>query len=233
VRGMLTSPELERAQEHAQPSPTWHDFGEVLSFFTTRRKALSFWSEQWLSREALLTRIVERLRSTRIATALEVDDGWYGGRDVSVLLGRWGRLDVQMLVEEHERGKTLVRIARRLRVTPFFAAGVGSLVALTVSWMTASTGGWLMLVPMVLSAALMLRALWHGVATVSLADAVMTQELLDARATPLEESAIELARRIITSRQAQEQRPSRAGARRMLLTASALRSTATTAEHAS
>jgi O-antigen biosynthesis protein len=232
IRGGLTSPELERAPYQVQPSPTWHDFGQVLSFFTTRRQALSFWSERWLSREALLTHIVDRLRSTRIATALEVDEGWHTARDVSVLLGRWGRLDVQLLVEEHERGKTLVRIARRLRVTPFFAAMVGSLVALTASWLNTSAGGWLILVPIALAAGLMLRALWHGVATVSLADAVMAQELLDEGAMPLEESALELAARIISSRQAQERLPSRAALRRTMLAAPTLRSTATTAEHA-
>ena len=71
-----------------------------------RSEALCFWSESWLGREALLTRIVERVRSTRIATALEVDDGWHGTRDVSLQLGRWGRFDVQMLVEEHAAARS-------------------------------------------------------------------------------------------------------------------------------
>ena len=129
LRGALTSPEFELAQDRSVPTPTWQRVASVLSFLAARGQALSFWSEAWLSRETLLTRVVERLRSTRVATALEVDAAWQRVRDVSLQLGRWGRLDVQMLVEEHERGRVLVRISRRLRVTPFFVSTMAGLFA--------------------------------------------------------------------------------------------------------
>src|SRR5205085_6254950 len=128
VRGVFTSPEFEVANDQSTRAPAWHDLGDTWSFllgrFSARRQALCFWSEQWLAREDLLTRMVQRVRSTRIATALEIDEGWHRARDLGLQLGRWARLEVQLLVEEHERGRVLVRIARRVRVTPFFAASV-------------------------------------------------------------------------------------------------------------
>ena len=135
LRGILTSPEFELAHEQVDAArPAWHQIADVLSFLAARAAGAraSGRSRGWRAK-TLLTRIVERLRSTRVATALEIDGAWQRARDVSLQLGRWGRLDVQMLVEEHERGRVLVRIARRLRVTPFFAASVG-LAAHARSW---------------------------------------------------------------------------------------------------
>ena len=184
LRGILTSPEFELAQEHAVPAPAWHQIADVLSFFTTRRPALTFWSESWLAREGLLTGIVERMRSTRVATALEVDGPWQLARDVSVQLGRWGLLDVQLLVEEHERGSVLVRIARRLRVTPFFAMSITSLVTL-VTLMASVDDGWVFVAPVLVVMAVMARAAWDAAATVALTDQVVVRALQDAGAHPL------------------------------------------------
>jgi len=196
LRGVLMSPEFELAHDHSTPAPAWHHIADVLSFSAARRQALSFWSEAWLAREALLTRMVERLRSTRIATALEIDGAWHLGRDVSLQLGRWGRLDVQVLVEEHERGRVLVRVARRLRVTPFFAASVASLTALILSLASASSGGWLIAAPIAIVTALMVRAAWHAAATVALADEVIARVLLDSGASPLGAAAARVAARL-------------------------------------
>jgi GT2 family glycosyltransferase len=197
IRGALTSPEFERAHEQSRTTSTWQEVGDVFSFFSAGRRAICFWSEKWLAREDILTRIVERVRSTRAATALEVDDGWHSTRDVSVQLGRWGRLDVQMLVEEHPQGKVLIRLARRLRVTPFFAASVASLAGLAVSLVAMSSGRWFAAVPIAIVVAMMVRALWHAAATVSLTDRVMTSVLLDAAATPIGVPATEAAARVM------------------------------------
>ena len=184
LRGMLTSPEFELAHDHSVPTPTPQHLAGVLSFLAARGQALTFWSEAWLSREALLTRMVDRLRSTRVATALEVDATWQRVRDVSLQLGRWGRFDVQMLVEEHAHGKVLVRIARRLRVTPFFvtlliglAGGIGVLAA-------TGAEGWMAGVIAVI-VGLVARVSWQAAATIALADTVMTQVLVEAGAMPL------------------------------------------------
>ncbi len=196
LRGVLTSPEFELAHDQATRAPAWHEIGEALSFFAARREALRFWSEEWLARESLLTLIVERIRSTRIATALEIDEGWHRARDVSLHIGRWARLEVQLLVEEHERGRVLVRLARRLRVTPFLAASVAAMVILVVSLVGAPSGRWLGAALAPLLAVMAARAFWHAAATVALADRVMTKVLLDAGAIPLGSPASEVAARL-------------------------------------
>ena len=196
MRGMLTSPESELAHGETR-APAWSEMRDGLACFAARRQALCFWSETWLSREALLTRIVERIRSTRVATALEVDDGWHAKRDISVQLRRWARLDVQMLVEEHAQGKVLVRIARRLRVTTFFAATM-AVLAISAA-LAVISNGWLIAAVVPLVAAMMLRAVWHAGATVTLVDRVLTSAVLDTGAIPLGQPAAAIAARIASS----------------------------------
>jgi hypothetical protein len=101
-----------------------------------------------------------------------------------------------MLVEEHAGGKVLIRIARRLSVTPFFAVFVVSLILITVALMSASSGFWLIALPVALMAALMVRAFWHAGGIVALADTVMTRVLLEAGSMPLGEAASQIAARI-------------------------------------
>ena len=195
LRGILAPPEVELGEDAGPRLPTWHDMRDVLARFARQREPLAFWSESWLGREALLTRIVQRVRSTRIATSLEVDDGWRGNRDVSLQLGRWGRLDVQMLVEEHAQGKVLVRIARCVRVLPFFAVSKGAFIACAAAALSWS-GGWLMAALLPFIAALMIRAFWYAGGCIALADQIMTRELVDAGAMPLGHAAAEVAARI-------------------------------------
>jgi O-antigen biosynthesis protein len=196
VRGMLMSPEIELAHDRPvrMPAP-WEEIGDALAFFRSRRDVLRFWSDTWLPLETVLTRMVDRFRSTRIAAALEVDDGWHGTRDISLQLGRWARLDVQLLVEQHAFGRVLVRIARRVRMTPFFAASAAAVIALVAVSLTPA-GRWSMLVPVVVVVAMMLRALWHAAATLVLADRVMTKVMLETGAVPLGTPATQVAERL-------------------------------------
>jgi GT2 family glycosyltransferase len=234
LRGVLTSPESELAQDVSTRRPAWREMRGVLLNVLRRREALCFWSESWLGREALLTRIVERVRSTRIATALEVDDGWHGNRDVSLQLGRWGRFDVQMLVEEHAGGKVLVRLARRLRVTPFFVVSLGSLLVIAVAALTVSSSAWLTALPIVIMLALMTRAFWHAGGTVALADAVMTRVLLEAGSMPLGAAALQVTARITEPAPGSGQLSLRLLERSAAFTTrAALPPTASTARHAS
>ncbi len=87
-----------------------------------------FWSESWVSHDALLTEATGLLRASRPARHIEVDDGWHEERDVSVAIGRWGWLDVRALIEEHAGAKCLLRVGMRLR-----PALVGSVLALTLA----------------------------------------------------------------------------------------------------
>ncbi|MGD9902576.1 MAG: glycosyltransferase [Vicinamibacterales bacterium] len=184
LRGALTSPEFELSHDRSVPTPSLQHLAGVLSFLAARGQALTFWSESWLSREALLSRVVERLRSTRVATALEIDATWHRVRDVSLQLGRWGRLDVQMLVEEHAGGKVLVRISRRLHVTPFCRTLVAGLAGLVGTLALTGAEGW-MAGTLAVVVGLAIRASWHAAATIALADTVMARVLVEAGAMPL------------------------------------------------
>lgn len=74
-----------------------------------------FWSETWVDARAVLTRLVERLRITRVGGDIAVDDGWWVDRDLSVAVAPGLSLDVRSLVEEHAAGKCLWRSRLRLR----------------------------------------------------------------------------------------------------------------------
>ena len=77
----------------------------------------TFWSESWVSHTAFLTELVGVLRAARPAQLVDVDEGWRPDRDVSLAVGRWGWLHVRTLVEEHERGRCLLRVRARLRLS--------------------------------------------------------------------------------------------------------------------
>jgi GT2 family glycosyltransferase len=194
LRGMLSAPEFELAGNQVAQTPlSWRHLGDAVASLGTRRRALQFWSESWASRETLLTRLVDRFRSTRSATALEVDDGWHRSRDVSLQLGRWAWLDVRMLVEEHQFGKVLVRVARCLRLTPFFALSVSMFAASLVTLGSGTALRWLAMAVALTLATLMLKGLWRAAATVTLADRVITRVLLETGAMPLGAAAERIA----------------------------------------
>ena len=76
-----------------------------------------FWGERWVSGHALLEKMTDWLRSSRTADIIEIDDGWRPHRDISVAVGRWTWLDLHALVEDHEGGRCLLRVATRARLT--------------------------------------------------------------------------------------------------------------------
>ena len=78
-----------------------------------------FWSEAWASGDALLTRIVERLRVIRYGRGIQVDDGWRPDRDISIAIGPWALAHLQALVEDHGTGRCLFRV--RLHIRPRIA----------------------------------------------------------------------------------------------------------------
>jgi GT2 family glycosyltransferase len=68
-----------------------------------------FWSESWIDRSALLERLVDRLRLSRVAARFDVDDGWWTDRDISIGIAPALSLDVRSLIEDHGGGKCLFR----------------------------------------------------------------------------------------------------------------------------
>jgi GT2 family glycosyltransferase len=91
-----------------------------------------FWSEAWTSGDALLARIVDRLRLVRLGRGIQVDDGWRADRDITIALGPWGWAHMQALVEDHGTGRCLFRA--RMIVRPRGALMVlGILIATAIA----------------------------------------------------------------------------------------------------
>jgi GT2 family glycosyltransferase len=88
---------------------------DVLQIMTLNRIDHRFWSESWIDCRTLLSRLVERLRVTRIAREITVDDGWSTHRDLSVTVAPGVTIDVRTLVEEHAKGRCLFRSRFKLR----------------------------------------------------------------------------------------------------------------------
>jgi GT2 family glycosyltransferase len=134
LRGRLRPPtkpetvgDLPALSGGAAGGPTHHD----LVLLVGKPAQCRFWSEAWTSADALLTRIVDRLRSVRLGGGLQVDDGWRPDRDISIALGPWGWAHLQALVEDHGTGRCLFRVRMHLR--PRAALLVLTLLALVTT----------------------------------------------------------------------------------------------------
>jgi len=138
LRGLLRPPRSSRlpASETnvAVGSPPGVPHNRLALLVTTGE--CRFWSEQWTSAEALLTRIVDRMRAVRLGRGVHVDDGWRSDRDISVGVGVWGWAHMRALVEDHGAGKCLFRARLQLRLrfsTVLLLSFAAVLVALTAS----------------------------------------------------------------------------------------------------
>ncbi len=150
IRGMLTPPAVRmpivEPQTSKGPRPSLREAGRGLALLAGTAIEDCFWSEAWTSADRVLSQLTDWLRRSRAVRSIEIDDGWSADRDISVMIGRWGWIDVRALAEEHGAGKTLVRIGTQLRPTSFgivMSAGLGAglIVAaaagLTLRWPTA------------------------------------------------------------------------------------------------
>jgi GT2 family glycosyltransferase len=133
VKGMSSMPQAANAEHISRrpwkaPFPHWSDILRSLRLGIGWTDARAFWSESWIDHTRVLGEIVGVVRAARPAPVVEVDEGWRPDRDFSIGVGRWGWLHVQALVEEHAKGKCLMRVRSRLRVS-----GIGTLQALTMA----------------------------------------------------------------------------------------------------
>ena len=133
IRGMLSPPATQLPHAEPQtskgPRPSRREAARGLALLAGTVIEDCFWSESWTSADHFLSRLTDWLRRSRAVRAIEIDDGWSDDHDVSVIIGRWGWIDIRALVEEHGGGKTLVRIGTHLRPTTFgvvWAAGLGA-----------------------------------------------------------------------------------------------------------
>ncbi|HEX4681474.1 MAG TPA: glycosyltransferase, partial [Gemmatimonadaceae bacterium] len=153
IRGMLSPPATQLPHAEPQtskgPRPSMREAGRGLTLLAGTMLEDAYWSESWTSADRFLSHLTDWLRRSRAVRSIEIDDGWSDDRDVSVIIGRWGWIDVRALAEEHGGGKTLVRVGTQLRPTTFgvvAAAGLGAALlvmaaaGLTLRWPLAGAG---------------------------------------------------------------------------------------------
>ena len=119
LRGLLHPPRVRGREVRvpAAPAPA------VLPRIPRRSLALligadecCFWSDTWTSVDALLTRVLDRLRAVCLGRGVHADDGWCFDRDISVGVGPWGWAHLRALVEDHGSGRCLFRARLQLRL---------------------------------------------------------------------------------------------------------------------
>jgi hypothetical protein len=128
IRGMMNRPAAAPTRLQVPqifgPSPLRH-LWDGIRLGAGRPIELTFWGESWTSNSELLMGVVTRLRESRIGHRIEIDDGCWTGRDISVAISPLARLDLQSLVEDHGAGRCLFRASVRLHarwLSPVFAA---------------------------------------------------------------------------------------------------------------
>ena len=182
VRGMLSPPpviEPERVTRFPWKAPVFavRDSVSATRLLVGGRTEEIFWGERWTSQHSLLAEITGLLRAVRPSRHVEVDDGWHLERDVSMALGRWGRLDLRAFVEEHDGAKVLLRVTTQLR--PAICGIVLALTLTTLPVMTTSAfialrWPWLSAACVATAGFALVRALWQAATGV----AVMRQATL-------------------------------------------------------
>jgi cellulose synthase/poly-beta-1,6-N-acetylglucosamine synthase-like glycosyltransferase/sugar lactone lactonase YvrE len=122
VRGMLNPPPVVEPERVTRfpwkaPLPKLRDAVSTTALLLGTSTDESFWGERWTSHDAVLSEVAGLLRAARPARSVDIDDGWRADRDVSIAVGRWGWLDLRVLLEEHGGPKVLLRAATKLRPT--------------------------------------------------------------------------------------------------------------------
>ena len=97
------------------------EIGRVIRLLCRGHDRMALWSERWVDRADLLTRITRGLQTRSVGRAIDAHDTWQQERDLAVATGRWGWLDLRTLLEEHEEGRCLFRVSARHRLAPFGA----------------------------------------------------------------------------------------------------------------
>ncbi|MFP6573002.1 MAG: hypothetical protein VB674_10345, partial [Vicinamibacterales bacterium] len=114
----------------------------VMPLLIRRLTVDDFWSERWVDRVLLLNEIARRLQLHSATHSVHAHDPWQLDRDVSVSTGFLGWVDLRTLLEEHDGGRCLFRVATRHRLTPWgvFALigfGIGGSLLLTTGQIVA------------------------------------------------------------------------------------------------
>jgi len=140
IRGMLSTPAVRMPVAEPQtsrgPQPSLREAARGLGLLAGTAIEDCYWSETWTTADRVLSQLTDWLRRSRAVRSIEIDDGWSEDRDISVIIGRWGWIDIRALAEEHAAGKTLVRFGTQLRPTTFgvvMAAGLGAALVIAAA----------------------------------------------------------------------------------------------------
>ena len=142
IRGALSPPSVAlptgRPQTSRGPRPSLAEAWRALLLISGTVIEDRYWSESWTSTQNVLSLLTDWLRQSRAVHTIEIDDGWSDDRDISVFIGRWAWLDIRALVEEHDSGKTLLRVSTHLRPTSF---GIVSALGLALTLLLGAVAG--------------------------------------------------------------------------------------------
>lgn len=184
LRGMR-SPASDPASEHVTrlpwkaPFPRPKDLRGSLRLILGGHAERQFWSETWVDRAVVLSELEGTLRASRPATSVEIDDGWHLDRDCSLGVGRWGRVHLKALVEEHAAGKCVLRVGARLQLS---FEGVVRMTALASALVAVTTTAMVLRWPLVSEvttvfvAATFLRAAWQATRVFALLDGALDRQ---------------------------------------------------------
>ena len=198
IKGMSISPQVTTSHVTRlpwnMPVPTWRDAVAAAPLLRGRPTERTYWSETWIAQTAVLSELVGVLRASRPTQLVDVGDGWRSNRDLSLTIARWGWLRVKVLVEEHAKGRCLLRVSTRLRPS-FVGLGRALLFAVLLAVMARAAArlelpAMLSLVGSVVFAVgvLAARAAWQTARTAAVFDRALARVTHDARFIPLHAS---------------------------------------------
>ena len=141
-RGRLWAPLIgdrrRRSSLPQRPSVLPVSWFHAVPLLARRLDVMEFWSERWVDRTILLSEITNRLRSHSVARTVDARDPWQLDHDLAISTGRWGWVELRTLLEEHDGGRCLFRVAARHRLTlrgtiigVMIAAGIVALAPLS------------------------------------------------------------------------------------------------------
>ncbi len=199
IRGMSLSPQVTTSHVTRlpwnMPVPTWRDAWAAVGLFRGRERERTFWSETWIAQTAVLSELVGVLRASRPTQLVDVGDGWHSDRDLRLTIGRWGWLTVKTLVEEHAKGRCLLRVSTRLRPS-FVGLARGLMFAVLFAVIARAAArlelpATLSLVASVVFAVVVLtaRAAWQSARTAAVFDRALARVTHDAQLMPLDTPA--------------------------------------------
>lgn len=107
-----------------------------------RKVARVYWTKDWISEQAPLVAVADRLRGQRVVRRIELDSGWWEDRDVMIVDRALFRFDMRVLVEDHGDAGSLYRFSVQSRLAVGAFIGLLAIPALTLLLHRVTGAGW-------------------------------------------------------------------------------------------